>query len=49
MSFSSLDTEKITIGRDKKSDVPIADKLLSKVHCVITFKDNKWLITDGNG
>jgi len=37
----------ILIGRSSNCDVIIEDNLLSRFHCMIYFKDNKWFICDG--
>ena len=39
--------EKIIIGRCSDCDVIIEDNLLSRFHCTIYFKNNKWFICDG--
>ena len=37
-----------TVGRSDKCDVLIKDKMLSRVHCILTYIDNNWYIRDGN-
>ena len=39
--------EKITIGRCSDCDVIIEDSMLSRFHCTIFFKNDKWFICDG--
>ena len=36
------------IGRSEKCDIFIKDKMLSRVHCELSFIDNNWYIKDGN-
>ena len=38
----------ITIGRKIENDICIEDTLLSRIHCTINYKDNKWLLIDGS-
>ena len=53
-SFNRDNQECIVIGRDSSlCDVIIEDKMLSRVHCCINYKENKngdkgWFIKDGN-
>ena len=37
----------ITIGRKPENDIYLEDNMLSRVHCTINFKDNKWFLIDG--
>ena len=37
-----------TVGRSDKCDILIKDKMLSRVHCILTYIDNCWYIKDGN-
>ena len=37
----------ITIGRKPENDLYLEDNMLSRVHCTINFKDNKWFLIDG--
>ena len=37
-----------TVGRSDKCDVLIKDKMLSRVHCTLTYLDGNWYIRDGN-
>ena len=37
----------ITIGRCSDCDIIIDDYMLSRYHCTIFFKNNKWFISDG--
>ena len=48
--FFKYDCNKeITIGRSENSNVVIKDKMLSRVHCILFYEENKgWLIKDGN-
>ena len=41
-----LGKKSITIGRGAETDVLIADKLASRVHCVISYKDGNYCIRD---
>jgi hypothetical protein len=41
--------KEITIGRSENSDVILQDKMLSRIHCILFYDENKgWLIKDGN-
>ena len=37
-----------TVGRSDKCDILIKDKMLSRVHCILTYIENNWYIRDGN-
>ena len=37
----------ITIGRNNDNNIVIDDDMLSRYHCTIDFKDDKWYIQDG--
>jgi hypothetical protein len=37
----------ITIGRSQDCEILIDDNMLSRVHCTIDFKNEKWYIIDG--
>ena len=39
--------QNIIIGRSSNCDVIIEDKLLSRFHCTIYFKNDKWFLCDG--
>lgn len=41
-----LEKSKITLGRGLNVDLTIQDRLSSRLHCVIEFKDNAWHISD---
>jgi pSer/pThr/pTyr-binding forkhead associated (FHA) protein len=41
-----LEKSKITLGRGLNVDLTIQDRLASRLHCVIEFKNNAWHITD---
>ena len=41
-----LGGKSITIGRGAETDVLIADKLASRIHCVISYKDGHYYIRD---
>ena len=41
-----LGRKSITIGRGAETDVLIADKLASRVHCGISYKDGSYYIRD---
>ncbi|MFA5043687.1 MAG: FHA domain-containing protein [Kiritimatiellia bacterium] len=43
-----LGRKSITIGRGAETDVLIADKLASRVHCEISYKDGSYFIRDCN-
>ncbi len=43
-----LEKRKITLGRGLKVDLTIHDRLASRLHCCIEFKDGGWHITDLN-
>ena len=47
--YFSFDKNKaiITIGRCSDCDIIIDDYMLSRYHCTIFFKNNKWFISDG--
>ena len=38
----------ITIGRKAENDIYIEDNMLSRVHCTIYYKDDKWFLIDGS-
>jgi pSer/pThr/pTyr-binding forkhead associated (FHA) protein len=42
----TLEKSKITLGRGLNVDLTIHDRLASRLHCVIEFKDNAWHISD---
>ncbi len=46
LSFSPNQSPFI-IGRSQDCDIIIDDNLLSRFHCSIEFRDEKWYITDG--
>lgn len=46
LTFSPNKTP-IIIGRSKDCDVIIEDKMLSRFHCSIEFRKDKWFVTDG--
>jgi hypothetical protein len=46
LTFSPNKTQ-IIIGRSKDCDVIIEDKMLSRFHCTIQYRNDKWFITDG--
>lgn len=35
-----------TIGRSDEADLPVADTKISRIHCVVEFKDGEWVIED---
>ena len=37
----------ISIGRSPDCEIVIDDSMLSRTHCVVEFKNNKWFIQDG--
>ncbi len=37
----------ISIGRSPDCDILIDDNMLSRTHCIVEFKNNKWFIQDG--
>ena len=37
-----------TVGRSDKCDILIQDKMLSRVHCTLTYINNFWYLKDGN-
>ena len=39
--------EKIIVGRCSEADVIIEDNMLSRLHCTIFFRNNKWYLSDG--
>jgi len=41
-----LEKSKITLGRGLNVDLTIQDRLSSRLHCLIEFKDNAWYISD---
>ena len=41
-----LEKSKITLGRGLNVDLTIQDRLSSRLHCSIEFKDNAWHISD---
>jgi len=41
-----LEKSKITLGRGLNVDLIIQDRLSSRLHCSIEFKNNAWYITD---
>ena len=41
-----LGKKSITIGRGADADVMIADKLASRIHCGISYKDGNYLLRD---
>jgi pSer/pThr/pTyr-binding forkhead associated (FHA) protein len=43
-----LGRKTITIGRDANADVLIADKLASRIHCGISYKDGNYFLRDFN-
>ena len=42
----TLEKPKITIGRGANVDLIIQDRLASRLHCSIEFKENEWHISD---
>ena len=38
----------ITIGRKAENDINIEDNMLSRIHCTIKNKENKWYLIDGS-
>ena len=46
MSFSP-NKSPISIGRSPDCDILIDDNMLSRTHCIVEFKNNKWFIQDG--
>jgi pSer/pThr/pTyr-binding forkhead associated (FHA) protein len=42
----SLEKSKITLGRGLNVDLTVQDRLSSRLHCSIEFKDNAWHIRD---
>lgn len=38
----------ITIGRSNDASIFIDDNMLSRIHCTIDYRDEKWMIKDGN-
>ena len=46
LSFSPKQSPFI-IGRSQECDIIIEDNMLSRFHCSIEFRDDKWFITDG--
>jgi len=42
----TLEKSKITLGRGLNVDLTIQDRLSSRLHCAIEFKNNAWHITD---
>ena len=47
--FNSNQKKIITFGRDNLSTVKLNENMISKIHCTIEFKNNNWVIYDGNG
>lgn len=47
--FNSNQKKIITFGRDNLSTVKLNGNMISKIHCTIEFKNNNWIIYDGNG
>ena len=43
-----LGKKSITIGRGAEADVSIADKLASRIHCGISYKDGNYFLRDFN-
>lgn len=43
-----LEKHKVTLGRGFNVDLTIHDRLASRLHCCIEFKNNAWHITDLN-
>ena len=41
-----LEKSKITLGRGLNVDLTIQDRLSSRLHCLIEFKDNAWYVSD---
>jgi len=41
-----LGRQSITIGRGAEADVMIADKLASRIHCGISYKDGNYFLRD---
>src|SRR5512135_2268212 len=41
-----LDKETITIGRQAGNDIVLADPLVSRKHCVLSKKAERWVIND---
>lgn len=46
--FKNLENEFFTLGRSDKCYVVIHDKMLSRIHCLISWVDGNWVIRDGN-
>ena len=47
--FQHLLNKEFTIGRNEKDDVVLQDKMLSRVHCILFYDEEKgWFIKDGN-
>ena len=44
--FSPKDSP-FTIGRKEENRIYIEDNMLSRIHCTIKYKNNKWFIIDG--
>jgi len=42
----TLEKSKITLGRGRNVDLTIQDRLSSRLHCSIEFKDNAWHVSD---
>ena len=42
----TLEKSKITLGRGLNVDLTVQDRLSSRLHCSIEFKNNAWYITD---
>ena len=43
----SKENSPITIGRKSENDIYIEDNMLSRVHCTIYYKEDKWYLIDG--
>jgi hypothetical protein len=46
-SFTS-DNSPFTIGRKDENAINIEDSMLSRIHCTVKYKNNKWYIQDGD-
>ena len=46
-SFTS-DNSPFTIGRKDENAINIEDNMLSRIHCTVKYKNNKWYIQDGD-
>ena len=38
----------ITIGRKQENNIFIEDNMLSRIHCTLYYKENKWFLIDGS-